>query len=301
MDENTVRLLDLFRAYEPEADLKELLDDVKIFSAEVDMKTRSALVTICPDRYVALKQVRRIERGISRAYGIHKFTLRTCYGTDNLSLLKPEDVGDFLKELFAPCMSILAGCQYRLEGETVVLQLKGNGKEMLRPHVARAERWLKDMFDTTVKIDIQVGKELDAQELFEATEKIRQSAVAHMPEIKEPAPKAKVAAASNPNLLYGKPIKGDPIPMNTISMDSGRVVVEGEIFAMEHRELTKTKAWVINFDLTDYKGSVRVNRYMDIKRDKPQVLLDGLSKGMWVKIFGKVSFNRFENDITLEP
>ena len=145
MDENTVRLLDLFRAYEPDAELKELLDDVKIFSAEVDMKTRSALVTICPDRYVTLKQVRSIERGISRAYGIHKFTLRTCYGKDNLSLLKPEDVGAYLKELFAPCMSILAGCQYRLEGETVVLQLRGNGKDMLRPHVARAERWLKDM------------------------------------------------------------------------------------------------------------------------------------------------------------
>ena len=36
MDENTVRLLDLFRAYEPDAELKELLDDVKIFSGEVD-------------------------------------------------------------------------------------------------------------------------------------------------------------------------------------------------------------------------------------------------------------------------
>ena len=159
----------------------------------------------------------------------------------------------------------------------------------------------KDMFETPVKIDIQVGKELDAQALFEATEKIRQSAVEHLPQQKELAPKAKVAAAANPNLLYGKPIKGDPVPLNTISMDSGRVVVEGKIFSMEHRELTKTKAWVINFDLTDYKGSVRVNRYMDIKRDKPQVLLDGLSKGMWVKIFGKVSFNRFENDIVLEP
>ena len=79
-------------------------------------------------------------------------------------------------------MSILAGCQYHLEGETVVLQLRGNGKDMLRPHVARAERWLKDMFETPVKIDIQVGKELDAQALFEATEKIRQSAVEHLPQ-----------------------------------------------------------------------------------------------------------------------
>ena len=243
MDENTVRLLDLFRAYEPEAELKTLLDDVKIFSAEVDMKTRSALVTICPDCYVTLKQVRSIERGIARAYGIHKLTLRTCYGEDKLSLLRPEDIGDFLKELFAPSMSILAGCKYTLDGDVVTLHLRGNGKDMLRPYVVRAERWLKDMFETAVKIEIEVGKELDAQALFEATEKIRQDAVAHMPQHQQKAaPAAKVPAAVNSNLLFGKPIKGETVPMNTISMDSGRVVVEGEIFAIDHRELTKTKA-----------------------------------------------------------
>ena len=199
-------------------------------------------------------------------------------------------------------MSILAGCAYSRDGETVTLQLRGNGKDLLRPHVTRAERWLKDMFDTNIKIDVQAGNNLDAQGLFEATEKIRMEAIEKLPQAKESAaPTAKIPAAVNSNLLYGKPIKGDPIPLSSITMDSGRVVVEGEIFAMEHRELTKTKAWVINFDLTDYKGSVRVNRYMDIKRDKPQVLLDGLSKGMWVKSFGKVSFNRFENDIVLEP
>ncbi len=157
MDENTVRLLDsVFRAYEPDAGA-ELLDDVKIFSAEVDMKTRSALVTICPDRYVTLKQVRSIrERGISRPMASISLTLRTCYGKDNLSLLKPEDVGAYLKGVVR-ALYVHSGCQYRLEGETVVLQLRGNGKDMLRPHVARAERWLKDMFETPV-VDIQAGK-----------------------------------------------------------------------------------------------------------------------------------------------
>ena len=225
MDENTVRLLDLFRAYEPDAELRALLDDVKIFSAEVDMKTRSALVTICPERYVTLKQVRSIERGISRAYGIHKFTLRTCYGKEHLALLQPEDVGAYLKELFAPSMSILAGCAYSRDGETVTLQLRGNGKDLLRPHVTRAERWLKDMFDTNIKIDVQAGNNLDAQGLFEATEKIRMEAIEKLPQAKEStAPTAKIPAAVNSNLLYGKPIKGDPIPLSSITMDSGRVV-----------------------------------------------------------------------------
>jgi DNA polymerase-3 subunit alpha (Gram-positive type) len=40
---------------------------------------------------------------------------------------------------------------------------------------------------------------------------------------------------------------------------------------------------------------------MDLKRDKPEPILNGISKGMWVKIFGKISFSRFENDLVLEP
>lgn len=301
MDENRVRLLDLFGAYKPESEIRQLLDDVKIFDAKVDLPARSASVTICPDRYVSLRQIRSIERGISGTYGIRSFSLCTRYGEGKLSILEPADVGEYLKELFAPAMSILAGCRYGIEGNSVVLQLRGNGKDMLQPYIHRAERWLREMFDDSAVVEVRVGKDLDAKGLFDATEKIRQNAIEKLPQKKERAPAAKIPAQTDPNLIYGKPVKGEAVPMSTINMDSGRVVVEGEIFAMEHRELTKAKAWIINFDVTDHTGSVRVNRYMDIKRDKPQPLLDGLKKGMWVRIYGKISFNRFENDLVLEP
>ena len=301
MDENRVRLLDLFGAYEPEEHIKELLEDVRIFSAEVDMKARSAEVIVRPEVYVPLKSIRKVEQGISHTYGISRFTLKAVYGSEGIGLLRPEDVGEYLAELFAPSLSILAGCRYEIEGDTLHIYLKGNGKDMLTRHIFKAQQWLSDMFETEIHIDVVVGKEPDAKALFAATEKIRQQTLEKLPKVSEPVKLQKIAATENPNLLYGKAIKGDVTPLKNISMDSGRVVVEGEIFALEHRELTKTKAWIINFDMTDHTGSIRVNRYMDIKRDKPEPLLDGLKKGMWVKIFGKVGFSRFENDIVLEP
>ncbi|MDD6024086.1 MAG: PolC-type DNA polymerase III, partial [Oscillospiraceae bacterium] len=303
MDENTVRLLDLFRLYEPEEQLRPLLEDVKIYQAEVNMEQRSALVTIRPECYIAWKQLRKIEQGISHAYGIRTFTLKAVYGPEGIGRFRAEDVGDFLMERFSPSLSILAGCSYEVEEQVVRIRLKGNGKDMLTPHIRAAEQWLRECFETEMTIEVLVGKEPDAQELFAATEKIRMAAMEKgvVPAAAAKSAAQKVPAAVNPNLLYGKPIRGDAIPMKELTMDSGRVIVEGEIFAVEHRELTKTKAWVINFDMTDYTSSIRVNRYMDIKRDKPQPILDGISKGMWVKIQGKVSFSRFENDIVLEP
>ena len=41
----------------------------------------------------------------------------------------------------------------------------------------------------------------------------------------------------------------------------GMVVIEGDVFAVDNRELKKRGAWVVAFDLTDYTGSIRVNKF----------------------------------------
>ena len=47
------------------------------------------------------------------------------------------------------------------------------------------------------------------------------------------------------------------------------LTVEGDVFAVEHRELKKRGAWVICFDMTDYTSSVRVNQFMEASKAKP--------------------------------
>ena len=63
-------------------------------------------------------------------------------------------------------------------------------------------------------------------------------------------------------LLYGKhEIKRESIPMSTLELDMGTVIVKGDVFAVDHRELKKRGAWVVCFDVTDYTGSVRVSKF----------------------------------------
>lgn len=252
MDENTVRLLDLFGAYEPEEEVKTLLDDVKVFQAEIDMSRRSVSVTVQLAEYLPLKTVRKIEQGISGAYSIRSMTLKTVYGEAVLADFCCADVGLYLSELFAPSMSILAGCSYALEEDRIVLTLRGGGKEMLAPYLGRAEGWIREMFGRPVKLEVVPGTDSDAEALFAATEKIRMKALAGMPQVAEPQAEKRKVAAPVANLIFGKSLKGDVIPMKDIQMDSGKVVVEGEVFAISHRELTKAKAWVISFDMTDH-------------------------------------------------
>ena len=87
--------------------------------------------------------------------------------------------------------------------------------------------------------------------------------------------------------------------MNTITLESGSVVVQGEIFAVENREIAKTKAWVLCFDMTDNTSSIRVSKYF--KPDEDRSGLMGLETGMYVTVSGNISYNRYDEDIALEP
>lgn len=99
--------------------------------------------------------------------------------------------------------------------------------------------------------------------------------------------------------IFGRNIKSSPIPMSTLNMESGNVVVQGEIFFIENREIAKTKAWVLCFDMTDNTGSIRVSKYFRPDDDKGELM--SLTKGMYVTVSGNVAYNRYDEDIALEP
>lgn len=43
--------------------------------------------------------------------------------------------------------------------------------------------------------------------------------------------------------------------MKDLEQDMYKVVVEGEVTVLNHRELKKRGAWIISFDMTDHTGS----------------------------------------------
>ena len=141
--------------------------------------------------------------------------------------------------------------------------------------------------------------EEDAMAAFRRTEEIRRRALAGL---KTASPREKKAASSGPRgkLLYGKhEIKRESIPMSTLELDMGTVIVKGDVFAVDHRELKKRGAWVVCFDVTDYTGSVRVSKFFP--GDEGKGIVDGVKKGQHLVIQGKLNIDRFTGDMVLEP
>ena len=86
-------------------------------------------------------------------------------------------------------------------------------------------------------------------EAFARTEAIRAEALKN---IKMAAPSAaKSEGKSSAKAIFGHVIKKMPIPIRDLELDMGMVVVEGDVFAVDNKELKKRGAWVVAFDVTD--------------------------------------------------
>ena len=134
---------------------------------------------------------------------------------------------------------------------------------------------------------------------FARTEAIRQAALKRAG-VKPSGPCApKGEKKSTGKAIFGKTITKAPTPMGDLELDMGTVVVEGDVFAVDNRELKKRGAWVVAFDMTDYTGSIRVNKFFPGDEGKP--LVDGIKKGLHVKVQGRLNMDRFYGDMVLEP
>ena len=110
------------------------------------------------------------------------------------------------------------------------------------------------------------------------------------------APKG--GAAPQGKVLMGKAIKARPVEMRTITMESGRICVEGDVFAVSSRTV-KNGGAVLGFDMTDNTGSIHVSKFL--RSDEDRSIVDAVVKGMHLFVQGEVVYSKYDNDIVLEP
>ncbi len=102
------------------------------------------------------------------------------------------------------------------------------------------------------------------------------------------------------DVLMGRAIKGEPISMDTLSLESGNVVIRGRVFAADSRVLAKHQAAVLSFCITDETNSIKVSRFLR-DNDPDRAAVDKIHDGMYLTVAGSVGYNRYDDDLTLEP
>ena len=107
------------------------------------------------------------------------------------------------------------------------------------------------------------------------------------------------AKQSSGTVLMGRAIKDDPIPIEEITLDSGKVTIRGDVFNVTSREIQRRGAYVLSFDMTDNTNSIRVSKFItdaDMKEAAQRI-----KNGMYVTVTGVVGYNRYDSDIVIDP
>ncbi|MBR6443460.1 MAG: hypothetical protein IKS46_07220, partial [Clostridia bacterium] len=135
-------------------------------------------------------------------------------------------------------------------------------------------------------------------------------------------PAAKAAAADREPKSVGKPIIGRsvadrPVEIRELTGDSGLVVVQGEIFKLEQKELKGGEMLLVTFAVTDYTSSVLCkvffryrSRYMkkeeaeatpitDEERAAVMEKVDRIREGMCVKVRGECLYDNYARDLSI--
>ena len=99
-------------------------------------------------------------------------------------------------------------------------------------------------------------------------------------------------------LIFGKPFDGSIVPLFQLDDESGIVIVEGMVFALNHRQL-QSGDWIVQFDLCDHTESICVTNYMSSEQARP--ILNRIQKGDWLRVRGKTVFSRFQDETVLHP
>ena len=288
----------MFPDYEPIEDYYLLVTHSQILSADLDPGARTVDMSVFSEAYIPQRILDAVSTEIRELYGLSGLSIRGVHPADQLTLIESQELRNLFVAEDSMNRGTLAGADWHWEGTTLHVDLVANGKEELLKCWPKVRQNLRERFDVVTELQVHPGQELQGKELFEAMKKLRGTQLSSLP-AKAAAETKKPQAAAESAAIYGKPFKGKITPMAQMDLNSGSVIVEGRVFAVDHKELKKRNAWVINFDMTDNYGSVRVNRFMENSEAKPS--LENIKVGSVIQVQGRPTENRFDNELVLKP
>ncbi len=99
-------------------------------------------------------------------------------------------------------------------------------------------------------------------------------------------------SAKNMKVLYGKKIRGKPVPINTISDEDGRVTIWGEVFACSKKRTKNARKSIIIFVLSDKTGAYKVKVFDEV--GACQLLEKKLVDSKTVIVSGEIIFDPYQ-------
>ena len=278
------------------------LSQAAIAAADIDPETREVSVAVYSPVYIPHRWIALAEKEIAALYGLHRLSITATHPAQELVKIEPEELMHLFVSRNSMARGVLAGAKLQWQACNLNIKLLANGKNILEELIPPIQSQLREQFACPVTISVEAGNVLEGKALLDAMESMRDSMMVKLPSAtSSPGKQNQKASApvSAGETFYGKPFMGTAVSMKELNMDMGTIIVEGKVFAVDHKELKKRNAYVVKFDMTDNYGSIRVSKFMEAGEAKP--ILENVKEGAVLRVQGKLIEDRFENEMVLKP
>ena len=164
-----VHFLDLFLGYEPPEAIRPAVEALTLDHADLDREARTISLYLTSDCYLPEQSLEGMASELESRYGLKRLALSVQYPPEALATFDYHDLYRVFVKCYSPSAAILAGANYVLEGETLTIHLRANGKNELLSHLPRAERFLEERFGVHISIAVEAHSSLEGKALFEET------------------------------------------------------------------------------------------------------------------------------------
>jgi len=113
---------------------------------------------------------------------------------------------------------------------------------------------------------------------------------------KENIDKSKTRKIKNGNILFGSKFDGEVKRISEIDINSGNVIIEGEIFNIETKDIKGDKK-LYTFNITDYTSSITVKVF--ITKKYLETFESNVREKAYVKLCGDVIYDNFSKQIVI--
>lgn len=101
---------------------------------------------------------------------------------------------------------------------------------------------------------------------------------------------------TNTNMIYGSKMQGDAYKISEVNINSGTVMIEGEVFDIEIRDIKGDKK-LFTFNVTDYTSSITVKAFVNKKN--LDTFESNLKNGLYTRLSGDIIFDTFSKQVVM--
>lgn len=318
-------LFNLLQGMEIKKSEKDFLENCSIRELNVITKKDTIEIFCLAPFQIKYEILKSFEKKICKKFNINNVNLVMRYENKNsLEELIKNQWNDILQELnckIAVTKALLKECTYYFDKNKLNINIFSNSENILSS--LKCEIVLQNIIKNRFDIDVFVkftysrgevcqlksylrDKDDEHKDLIDKIAQVQNEYASNRKDkIKDTAKnssneykpqKSKYVKSKNENTIIGYDIEGSLSKLSDVDLESGDVVIEGEIFNLETRE-TKSGKYLYIVDVCDYSGSMTIKFFC--KKEKHEEIKDEIKSGKWIKIFGDCQYDKFSKEITI--